>query len=62
MFVGSAAAASGGLGMVTAPLAETGPARRLAVIGAAVELVVEHQMERSMGFTAGALHRAGPAG
>ena len=60
VFVGSAAAASGGLGMVTAPLAETGPARMLAVIGATVELVVEHQMEHSMGFTAGALHEGTP--
>ena len=31
VFVGSAAAASGGLGMIAAPLAEAGPARRLAV-------------------------------
>ena len=60
VFVGSAAAASGGLGMVTAPLAETGPARLLAVLGATVELVVEHRMEKSMGFTAGALHEGTP--
>ncbi|MCW2657061.1 MAG: nrfD, partial [Jatrophihabitans sp.] len=31
VFVGSAAAASGGLGLLAAPLAEAGPARRLAV-------------------------------
>ena len=60
VFVGSAAAASGGLGMITSPLAETGPARLLAVIGATAELVVEHQMEESMGFTAGALHEGTP--
>ncbi|GAA3571024.1 hypothetical protein GCM10022197_29360 [Microlunatus spumicola] len=60
VFVGSAAAASGGLAMVTSPLVETGPARLLAVIGATVELVVEHQMEKSMGFTAGALHEGTP--
>jgi hypothetical protein len=60
VFVGSAAAASGGWGMVTSPLAETGPARALAVIGATAELVVEHQMEKSMGFTAGALHEGTP--
>ncbi len=60
VFVGSAAAASGGLGMVTAPLSETGPARLVAVLGATLELVVEHRMEQSMGFTAGALHEGLP--
>ena len=35
VFVGSAAAASGGLGMIGAPVHEAGPARRLAVGGAA---------------------------
>lgn len=60
VFVGSAAAASGGLAMITSPLVETGPARALAVLGATAELVVEHQMEKSMGFTAGALHEGLP--
>lgn len=60
VFVGSAAAASGGWGMVTSPLAQSGPARVLAVIGAAAELVIEHRMEESMGFTAGALHEGTP--
>ena len=36
LFVSSAAAASGGLGMVGAPISEAGPARRLAIAGAAV--------------------------
>ncbi|GAB2678952.1 NrfD/PsrC family molybdoenzyme membrane anchor subunit [Thalassiella azotivora] len=61
VFVGSAAAASGGLALVTAPLAETGPARRLAVGGAVLELAAEHRMERSMGMTAEPLHQ-GTAG
>jgi hypothetical protein len=56
VFVGSAAAASGGLGMVGAPLHEAGPARRLAVGGALLELSVEHRMERAMGLTAEPLH------
>jgi len=60
VFVGSAAAASGGFGMVTAPLVESGPARALAVIGATAELIVEHRMEKTMGFTAGALHEGTP--
>jgi len=57
VFVSSAAAASGGLGMVCSPVAEAGPARRLAAGGAVVELVMEHQMERSMGITAEPLHQ-----
>ncbi|HEX6013673.1 MAG TPA: NrfD/PsrC family molybdoenzyme membrane anchor subunit [Geminicoccaceae bacterium] len=61
VFVGSAAAASGGFALVTAPLHETGPARRLAVGGAVLELVAERQMERAMGMTAEPLHE-GKAG
>lgn len=61
VFVGSAAAASGGLALALAPVSETGPARRLAVGGALLELLAEHRMERSMGITAEPL-RAGAAG
>ena len=61
VFVGSASAASGGLGMLGAPVSEAGPARRLAVGGAVLELAVEHRMERAMGITAEPLH-AGHAG
>jgi len=60
VFVGSAAAASGGLGMLTAPLAESGPAQRLAVGGAVLELLAEQRMERSMGVTAEPLHAGRP--
>jgi formate-dependent nitrite reductase membrane component NrfD len=56
VFVGSASAASGGFGMLAAPVAEAGPARRLAVGGALLELAVEHRMERAMGLTAEPLH------
>jgi formate-dependent nitrite reductase membrane component NrfD len=56
VFVGSASAASGGLGLLAAPLHESGPARRLAVGGALLELAVEHSMERGMGITAEPLH------
>jgi formate-dependent nitrite reductase membrane component NrfD len=61
VFCGSAAAASGGLGMVGAPVAEAGPARTFAVGGAVAELAAAHRMERSMGLAAETLHR-GPAG
>ncbi len=61
VFAGSAAVASGGLGMLSAPVAQAGPARRLAVGGALVELAVEHLMEHSMGIAAETLHE-GKAG
>lgn len=61
VFVGSASAASGGLGMLGAPVAEAGPARRLALGGAVLELAVEHRMEQAMGLTAKPLHE-GTAG
>ena len=61
VFIGSAAAASGGLGMVLTPTGQAGPARRLAVAGTVVELAAERGMETSMGITAEPLH-AGRAG
>jgi hypothetical protein len=61
VFVGSAAAAAGGLGMLGAPVSEAGPARRMAVGGALLELAAEHRMESSMGLAAEPLH-AGKAG
>lgn len=61
VFCGSAAAASGGLGLLGAPLHETGPARAFAFGGALVELVAEHRMEQSMGLAAETLHQ-GTAG
>ena len=56
VFVGSASAAAGGLGMIAAPVHEAGPARRLAVGGALLELALEHKMESAMGITAEPLH------
>ena len=61
VFVGSAATAAGGLGMVTAPVSEAGPARRAAVLGAALELSAVKRMERGMGLAAEPL-RTGRAG
>ncbi len=61
VFVGSAAAAAGGMGMVTAPLAESAPARAMAIGGAAVDLVISRRMEKAMGVTAEPMH-AGRAG
>ena len=56
VFCGSAAAASGGLGLLGSPVAEAGPARAFAVGGAVVELAAERRMEQSMGLSAETLH------
>ncbi len=61
VFVGSAAAASGGLGMISSPVDQAGPARRMALGGALLELGAEHRMEASMGITAEPFHQ-GKAG
>jgi hypothetical protein len=61
VFVGSAAAASGGLGMLASPVDQAGPARRMALGGALLELAAERRMESSMGITAEPLHQ-GKAG
>jgi hypothetical protein len=48
VFVSSASLASAGLAMITTPVAETGPARRLAVLGVAGDLVATEVMRRRM--------------
>src|SRR6202167_3444113 len=48
VFVSSASLASAGLAMVTTPVAETAPARRLAVIGVIGDLVASRVMGRRM--------------
>ncbi|SDL70267.1 NrfD/PsrC family molybdoenzyme membrane anchor subunit [Nonomuraea jiangxiensis] len=58
LFAGSATAAAGGLGMLAAPLAEAGPARRAALLGAAVECVAATRMERRLGPLAEPLKRS----
>jgi formate-dependent nitrite reductase membrane component NrfD len=61
VFAGSAAASAGGLAAALAPLAEAGPARRMAIGGAAVETAVSLAMERSGKLSAETFHegRAG---
>lgn len=60
IFAASAATAAGGLGMITAPVDEAGPARRLAAIGAAVDLAAEYRMEASMGIVSETLKEGTP--
>ncbi|MEU4481829.1 NrfD/PsrC family molybdoenzyme membrane anchor subunit [Micromonospora sp. NPDC023966] len=69
IFAGSALASGAGVGLLAAPTGEAGPARRLAVAGAALELWGSHRVETRMGLlsepytvgTAGKLLRAGRA-
>ncbi|HEX2902219.1 MAG TPA: NrfD/PsrC family molybdoenzyme membrane anchor subunit [Jatrophihabitans sp.] len=60
VFVGSAAAAAGGLGMALCDKAEAAPARRLAVAGAAFELAASQRMTQSLGMAAEPLHQGAP--
>jgi Polysulphide reductase, NrfD len=48
VFVSSASVAASGLAMITTPVAEAGPARKLAVLGAIGDLVATKVMERRM--------------
>ncbi|ETW22272.1 NrfD/PsrC family molybdoenzyme membrane anchor subunit [Mycobacterium gastri] len=62
VFTGSAAASGGGWGMVLAPVAEAGPARRLAVVGAGLEVAASRLLEQRLGlaaeaYTTGKAHR-----
>ncbi|WP_092864960.1 NrfD/PsrC family molybdoenzyme membrane anchor subunit [Quadrisphaera sp. DSM 44207] len=52
VFAGSGMAAAGGVGMIAAPTAEAGPARRLAALGAGLELAASTRMERRLGLLA----------
>lgn len=67
LFVGSAAASAGGLGLLVTPCTEAGPARRAALLGAVTELAMTRRLEQRLGplaeplqqDTGGALIRAG---
>ncbi|MBW4718654.1 NrfD/PsrC family molybdoenzyme membrane anchor subunit [Saccharothrix obliqua] len=50
VFTGSAAAASGGLGMVCVPTPEAGPARAFAVLGGVAELVSARVLDARLGL------------
>ncbi|MEU2223467.1 NrfD/PsrC family molybdoenzyme membrane anchor subunit [Streptomyces sp. NPDC018347] len=52
VFAGSAATAASGLALVAAPTAQAGPARRLAMLGTALELGAFQVMKRRMGLVA----------
>ena len=50
IFVGSAASAAGGLGLLGAPVTEQGPARMLALLGVAGEFGVVQRMKKRIGM------------
>jgi len=61
VFSGSGMAAAGGLGMIAVPVVQAGPARRAALVGAALELGVSHRMEHRIGLV-GEPYRIGRQG
>lgn len=60
IFAGSGASAAGGLGMLGAPVSQAGPARRLAVIGAATELAASELAVRRLGMIGEPYHQGRP--
>jgi HAMP domain-containing protein len=62
VFVGSAASAAAGWGLLTAPTREAGPARRLATLGAVTELVASRRLERRVGPIVSAAYHEGTPG
>ncbi|MEU2056015.1 NrfD/PsrC family molybdoenzyme membrane anchor subunit [Streptomyces bungoensis] len=52
VFAGSGASAAAGLGLLAAPAGQAGPARRMAVLGAALELGSFQLMKQRMGLSA----------
>ncbi|MDG4826572.1 polysulfide reductase NrfD [Asanoa sp. WMMD1127] len=61
VFAGSALASGGAAGLIGAPVHEAGPARTLAVAGAALELTATHGVEHRMGLLSEP-YRTGKAG
>jgi polysulfide reductase-like protein len=69
LFAGGAAASAGGAAAIAAPFDASGPARRLALFGALLELTAARAMERRLGLlaepyekgTSGRLSKAGKA-
>jgi polysulfide reductase-like protein len=61
LFAGSATASAAGVAMALTPPADAGPARRLAALGGALELVAFRKMQSALG-DAGEPYRTGAAG
>jgi hypothetical protein len=61
VFAGSALASGAGVGLIAAPPEQAGPARRMAVAGAALELAGAHRVETRLGLLSEP-YRTGEAG
>ena len=61
VFAGSALSAAAGAALASVPVADNGPARRLAVLGAGLELAASQRVERRLGFV-GEPYTTGEAG
>ncbi len=57
VFAGGSLTSGGGLGMVSVPPRDAGPARVMAVSGAALELAAERRMTSRLGMVAEPYHR-----
>jgi hypothetical protein len=60
LFAGSALAAGGGITMALTPLAESGPARNVALAGAAIELAAAQKVEHGHGIVDEPYHTGRP--
>jgi formate-dependent nitrite reductase membrane component NrfD len=60
VFAGSAATAAGGFAMALAPVDQAGPARRMAVAGAAIEIVAAETLRRRLGMVGEPYHEGRP--
>jgi formate-dependent nitrite reductase membrane component NrfD len=56
VFVGSAASAAAGWGLIAAPRHEAAPVRRMAIAGATLEMVAEQLLERRLGMIGETMH------
>lgn len=62
LFAGSATASAAGAALAFTPVADAAPARRLAAVGAALELTAFRRMEKGLDEAAGRPYREGKAG
>ncbi|RBY96269.1 nitrite reductase [Blastococcus sp. TF02-8] len=60
VFGGSGMAAGGGISMIFVPVEEAGPARKMAIAGAAIELAAMHKVESDHGILSEPFHQGRP--
>ncbi len=60
LFAGSASTAAGGIALIATPSDQAGPARRLAVIGAAVEITAAELLLKRLGMVGEPYHQGRP--